>query len=101
MKKAIDTYQGREDVVFLFVDTFERVPENQLVDHVQKFITNRGFEYLKPVLDLGNKTAMAYGVNGIPAKFCIDKDGKIKHKSTGYLGSADAVYKEMLEWIGQ
>ncbi len=101
MKKAIDQYKDREDVVFLFVDTFERVPEAQWKDHVQKFITNRGFQYLNPILDLGNKTAMAYGVNGIPAKFCIDKDGKIKHKSTGYLGSADAVYKEMTEWIGQ
>ena len=101
MKKAIDQYKDREDVVFLFVDTFERVPENQWKEHVQKFINNRGFQYLNPILDLGNKTAMAYGVNGIPAKFCIDKEGKIKHKSTGYLGSAEAVYKEMTEWIGQ
>lgn len=101
MKKAIDQYKDRDDVVFLFVDTFERVPESQWKDHVQKFITNRGFQYLNPILDIGNKTALAYGVNGIPAKFCIDKDGKIKHKSTGYLGSAEAVYQEMTEWIGK
>lgn len=101
MKKAIDHYQGREDVVFLFVDTFERVPENQLVGHVQKFITGRGLQYLNPIIDQGNKTAMAYGVNGIPAKFCVDAEGKIKHKSTGYVGSAEAVYKEMIEWIGE
>jgi thiol-disulfide isomerase/thioredoxin len=101
MKMAIEKYKDNPDVVFLFVNTFERVPENQWNTHVAKFIKDRGFEYLNPVIDKGNNTAMIYGVEGIPAKFCIDKDGKVKHKGSGYLGSSDAVFREMVEWIGQ
>ncbi len=99
MKKAIDKYKDNPNVVFAFVNTFERVAEDQVKDHVSKFIKNRGFDYLNPLLDIGNQTAMGYGVEGIPAKFCVDKDGKVKHKSAGYLGSSDAVFNEMVEWI--
>jgi thiol-disulfide isomerase/thioredoxin len=99
MKKAIEKYKDNKDVVFVFIDTFERVPETEWNGYVGKFVKNRGFEYLNPVLDIGNQTAMVYGVEGIPAKFCIDKEGKVKHKGSGYLGSADAVFNEMVEWI--
>jgi thiol-disulfide isomerase/thioredoxin len=99
MKKAVEKYKDREDVVFLFVNTFERVAPDQWKDHVNKFVSNRGLTFMNPVLDIGNETAMVYGVEGIPAKFCIDKNGNIKHKGSGYLGSTDAVFNEMVEWI--
>lgn len=99
MKKAVEKYKDRDDVVFLFVNTFERVAPDQWKDHVNKFVTNRGLTFMNPVLDIGNETAMVYGVEGIPAKFCIDKNGNIKHKGSGYLGSTDAVFNEMVEWI--
>lgn len=99
MKKATEKYKDDPNVVFLFVNTFERVPADQWKDHVGKFITNRGFSFMNPVLDIGNQTALTYGVEGIPAKFCIDKDGKVKHKGSGYLGSTDAVFNEMVEWV--
>lgn len=99
MKQAKDKYADNPDVEFLFINTFERVGEDQWNSHVQNFITQRGFQYLNPPLDIGNATALAYGVEGIPAKFCIDPEGKIKHKSTGFLGSSEAVYKEMVEWV--
>lgn len=99
MKLAKEKYANNPDVQFLFVNTFERVSEEQWKGHVQNFIDKRGFQYLNPTLDIGNQTAMAYGVEGIPAKFCIDENGNIKHKSTGFLGSSDAVYAEMVEWV--
>ncbi|MGR3812167.1 redoxin domain-containing protein [Jiulongibacter sp. NS-SX5] len=99
MKQAVDKYANNEDVQFLFINTFERVGEGQWKDHVKSFVDKRGYNYLNPPLDLGNATALAYGVEGIPAKFCIGPDGKIKHKSTGFLGSSQAVYEEMVEWI--
>ena len=99
MKKATEKYKDDPNVVFLFVNTFERVAADQWKDHVGKFITNRGFSFMNPVLDIGNQTALTYGVEGIPAKFCIDKDGKVKHKGSGYLGSTDAVFNEMVEWV--
>jgi thiol-disulfide isomerase/thioredoxin len=99
MKKAQEKYASNPKVEFLFINTFERVAEDQWKSHVQNFVNKRGFDYLNPPLDFGNTTALAYGVEGIPAKFCIDAEGKIKHKSTGYLGSSDAVYSEMVEWV--
>jgi thiol-disulfide isomerase/thioredoxin len=99
MKLAVDKYKNNPEVVFVFINTFERVSQDQWKDHVAKFITNRGLDYLNPVLDINNQAALLYGVEGIPAKFCIDKEGKVKHKGAGYLGSADAVLKEMTEWI--
>ncbi|WP_341228477.1 TlpA disulfide reductase family protein [uncultured Arcticibacterium sp.] len=99
MKQAQDKYADNADVVFLFVNTFERVAPEQWKSHVQNFVDKRGYQYLNPPLDINNSTALAYGVEGIPAKFCIDKDGNIKHKSTGFLGSSEAVYNEMVEWV--
>ncbi|SOE20916.1 protein of unknown function [Spirosomataceae bacterium TFI 002] len=99
MKKAQEKYASNPDVQFLFINTFERVSPEQWQGHVASFVEKRQFQYLNPVLDIGNGTAMNYGVEGIPAKFCVGPDGKIIHKSTGYLGSSDAVYKEMVEWI--
>lgn len=98
MKMAIDKYKDNPNVKFVFINTFERVSPDQWKDNTKNFVTRRGFQYLNTVLDITNETAQAYGVEGIPAKFCIDPEGKIKHKSAGYLGSADAVYKEMVEW---
>jgi hypothetical protein len=40
-------------------------------------------------------------VNGIPAKFCIDKEGKIKFKSTGFMGSSELVLQEMSKWVDE
>ncbi|MFT7249717.1 MAG: thiol-disulfide isomerase/thioredoxin [Arcticibacterium sp.] len=99
MKQAQDKYADNKDVEFLFINTFERVPQDQWKTHVQSFVDKRNYQYLNPVLDFGNSTALAYGVEGIPAKFCIGPDGTIKHKSTGFMGTADAVYSEMVEWI--
>lgn len=99
MQKAAEKYKDDPNIVFGFVNTFERVGADGWKDHVGKFITNRGFTFMDPILDVSNTAAQAYGVEGIPAKFCIDKNGKVKHKGSGYLGSTDAVYNEMVEWV--
>ncbi|MDP5121147.1 MAG: AhpC/TSA family protein [Spirosomaceae bacterium] len=99
MKQAMDKYKDRDDVKFLFVNTFERVSTDQWKSTVDSFIKRKGFDYLNPVLDIGSETALMYGVEGIPAKFCVDAEGKIAHKSTGYMGSSEAVFKEMVEWV--
>lgn len=99
MKQAKEKYAGDPNVQFLFVNTFERVPEKDWQGHVAGFVDKRNFQYLEPLLDFGNTTALNYGVEGIPAKFLIGPDGKIAKKSTGYLGSSEAVYNEMVEWI--
>ncbi len=99
MKQSQDLFANNPEVVFLYVNTFERVSAENWQSHVSSFVSKRGYEYMNPILDIGNQTALAYGVEGIPAKFCIDPEGKIKHKSTGFLGSADAIVAEMKHWV--
>ena len=99
MTSAMDKYKSNPNVKFLFVNTYERVGTDQWTSTVGTFVKQRGFTTLPVVLDIGGEVAGNYGVNGIPAKFCIDKEGKIKFKSTGYLGSNDAIVKEMTQWV--
>lgn len=99
MKKAMDKYAGRDDVAFVYINTFERVPAETTTEHVKKFVTNRGFSYLNTVLDEAHQTAFTYGVESIPTKFFIDKEGKFLYKSRGFAGSDDAVVAEISAWL--
>lgn len=99
MKLSMDKFKDNPNVKFLFVNTYERVSADQWKSTVSTFVKQRGFTTFPVILDIGGEVAGSYGVNGIPAKFCIDKEGKIKFKSTGYLGSSDAIVAEMTQWI--
>ncbi len=99
MKLSMDKFKDNPNVQFLFINTFERVSANDWKSTVDNFVKQRGFSTFPVVLDMGSTVATNFGVNGIPAKFCIGKDGKIKFKSTGYLGSNDAIINEMTHWI--
>lgn len=50
---------------------------------------------------MGNENKMAedFKVNGIPAKFVIDKDGKIRFKAVGFTGNDDALVDELSTMI--
>ncbi len=99
MKLSMDKFKDNPNVKFLFVNTYERVSADQWKPTVSAFVKQRGFTTFPVILDVGGEVAGSYGVNGIPAKFCIDKEGKIKFKSTGYLGSSDAIVAEMTQWV--
>jgi len=99
MKLSMDKFKDNPNVKFLFVNTYERVSVDQWKSTVNSFVKQRGFTTFPVILDIGGEVAGSYGVNGIPAKFCIDKEGKIKFKSTGYLGSSDAIVAEMTQWV--
>ncbi|WP_394996302.1 redoxin domain-containing protein [Emticicia sp.] len=99
MKLSMDKFKNNPNVKFLFVNTYERVDVSQWTSTVKTFVKQRGFDTFPVIMDIGGDVAGSYGVNGIPAKFCIDKEGKIKFKSTGYLGSSDAIVKEMTAWV--
>ena len=53
-------------------------------DKIQKFLNDRGNAY-PTVVDDSGKTAIAYGVGGVPETFFVDKDGVIRAKFTGPL----------------
>lgn len=101
MKQVQEKYKNNPNVQFLFVNTFERMEQTQVKGSVINFMSQRGYESFPVVFDVEGNVAGNYGVNGIPAKFCIDKEGKIKYKSTGFLGSSDLVVQEMAKWIDE
>ncbi len=99
MKKAMEKYAGRDDVAFVYVNTFERVPAENTREYVGNFVNRRGLEFLNTAMDEEHRTAFLYGVESIPAKFFIDKEGKFLHMSRGFAGSDDAVVEEISQWL--
>lgn len=88
MQKAQEKYQA----VFLFINTFESGDNKK--EAVAQFIdkSNYGFEVL---MDLDNDIANSFNVRGIPAKFIIGTDGKIKFESSGFNGDTQKTIKEL------
>ena len=57
-------------------------------DKILKFLRENGASY-PTLLDENGKTAIAYGVGGVPETFFIDPTGKIVNKHTGPMSTAD------------
>lgn len=92
MKIEVEKYKDDETVQFFFINSWERVKDwkKNASDFIAK--TNYPFHVL---LDTENNAIEAYQVDGIPTKFIIDKNGKIRFKSVGFLGSTDKMVEEL------
>ena len=96
MKKVVEHYAQDKDVVFLFVDTWE-TGEN-IPGRVTTFIKDNNYPF-PVVLDSKNEVVVNYKVDGIPTKFIIDKDQKIRFKAVGYSGNIDSLVEELTTMI--
>lgn len=89
-QKAVEKYQDNENVVFLFVNTFERGESRH--EKVSNFIARNHYDF-HVLLDEQKKdsrdfsVAGSYGVTGIPTKFVIGPEGNIRFKEVGYGGN--------------
>lgn len=92
LKKIVKKYSGNKDVVFLFINSWERVDNKK--ENAQKFITDNGYPF-NVLLDLDNQVIEKYKVSGIPTKFIIDKKGNIRFKSVGYSGDNNKMIAEI------
>jgi len=92
MKKAVDYYASDKNVVFLFVDTWEN-PENRET-RVGDFVRNNNYPF-HVLVDGDNKVVGDYKVQGIPTKFVIGPDQKIRFAPVGYSGNTDELFEEM------
>lgn len=92
MKKAQDSFKGRNDVQFLFINSWERVEDKK--KQAGDFIAKKEYDFNVP-MDEDNGVIGSYKVTGIPTKFVIDKQGRIRFKSIGYNGSTDLTAQEM------
>ncbi len=62
--------------------------------HVANFIEKRK-QTFNVIFDLDAEVAKSYGVTGIPAKFFIDVNGKLRYKASGFSGNTDATVMEL------
>lgn len=96
MQQAVERFRADSQVEFLFVNTWERGDDVQ--KRVSDFIKGKNYPF-HVLLDLKNEVVAAYGVEGIPTKFVIDKNGIIRFKSVGYGGSVSEMVEELSTMI--
>lgn len=101
MQRAQDNHKDRGDVAFLFINTWERVADKE--KNAGDFIKNNDYRF-NVLMDNDNEVVEKFGVKGIPAKFILDKNGRIRFSSAGYNPDEDAMVAEltmMIELAGQ
>lgn len=96
MKLAVEKYKDDNTVQFLFINSWERVKDWK--KNASDFIAQHNYPF-RVLLDTENKVIQAYKVEGIPTKFIIDKKGRIRFKSVGFMGSTDKLVDEMARMI--
>ena len=98
MKKAVENYARDADVRFLFINAGEKMDNKAKKKNAADFIAQNRYPF-HVLLDLDNKVIEAYKVEGIPTKFIIDKNGRIRFRSIGFEGSPDKLVNELSEMI--
>lgn len=99
MQKALDKFGEKDDVVFLFFNIMDNMPNRAAA--VQKYIENSGYTF-HVLLDIKTgpenrayEMAKAYGINGIPTKVIIGPDGNIQFKIVVYGGNNEKMVEEI------
>lgn len=102
MQIALDKYKDDPDVVFLFVDTWEKQPtmEERLTE-IKKVMQDGKYTF-RVLLDTPKDaeksayhTVSAYEVTGIPTKFVLDKQGNIRFKAVGFNGDSQQLADDL------
>lgn len=94
MQKVQDLYAKDPNVVFLFIDTWERNAPELKASAANDFIVSKNYTF-EVLVDLNDGVVANYGITGIPTKFVLDGNGKIRFKSVGWSGSADELIKSL------
>jgi thiol-disulfide isomerase/thioredoxin len=102
MQTAVNNFKDDADVKFLFIDTWEK--GSDYTDGVKKFIADKKYSFYVLLDEKGadgrqSKVVTQFGVDGIPTKFIIDKNGNIRFKVVGFDGSTDGLVDEVTAMI--
>lgn len=92
MKRAVEKFKGDPSVEFLFVNTWQK--EEDKKKNAQDFITKNNYPF-HVLLDEEDKVVEKFKVTGIPTKFVVDKNGRIRFKSVGYGGNNEKMIREL------
>jgi thiol-disulfide isomerase/thioredoxin len=96
MQKMIEKFKDNPNVKFVFVNTWERVDNK--VKNASDFITSNRYSF-DVLMDNENKVVEQFKVEGIPTKFVLDKEGKIRFKSVGFDGGDEKLMNELSAMI--
>lgn len=92
MQMAVNQYKNDPEVAFVFVDSWEK--EGDKLKNARDFIASKGYSF-NVLMDMEDKVISAYGVSGIPTKYILDRNGKIRFKAIGFEGSDDGLAEEI------
>lgn len=92
MKMAVEHYASDPNVVFLFIDTWEN--DEKVNERVSGFIKDNNYPF-HVLMDMDDKVVTSYKVSGIPTKFVIGPDQKVRFVSVGFSGNNDELLEEM------
>ena len=76
MQVLLNKYKEDSEVVFLFIDVWEKKSPQKMQEIATKFIKDNNYSF-NVLLDVNDKVIKDYKVESIPAKFVIDKKGNI------------------------
>ncbi len=104
MQLAVNKYKDDPNVKFLFVDCWENGEKDKYTDGVKKFIADNKYTFHVLIDEKGDdgrqsKVVGSYGVDGIPTKFIIDKNGNIRFTYVGYSGTPEKLLDEVTDMI--
>jgi len=82
MQQLVTKYKDDPEVVFLFIDVWERSEPKVMHENAVKFISDNKYSF-QVLLDEKNTVADDYKVEAIPAKFVINRSGNIVFMGEG------------------
>lgn len=92
MKMVVEKYANDPSVKILFVNTWERVDDK--LKNAKEFLAKTNYPF-HVLLDDKNQVVESFKTTGIPTKYFIDKNGKIRFKSVGFSGNNEEMVKEI------
>jgi len=92
MQLAVNQYKNDPGVAFVFIDSWEKGTDK--AKNAADFIASKSYTF-DVLLDNEDKVITAYGVSGIPTKYVLDRNGKIRFKAIGFEGSAEGLAEEL------
>lgn len=96
MQTAVTKFANRKDVEFLFIDTWENAGDKAKA--AGDFVASKSYSF-NVLMDLDNAVVESYNVTGIPTKFVVDRNGKIRFKAVGFNGNDQELVDEISTMI--
>lgn len=96
MQLAVNNFKEDPNVAFVFVDSWENSGDK--LKGATDFISSKGYTF-NVLMDNDDKVISDYGVSGIPTKYVVDKNGRIRFKAIGYNGSPEGLADELAMMI--